>query len=240
MISWPVVVSPVKATLPTPGCAAIAAPGRAARPGHDVEHAGRDPRLECQLAEPDRRQRGVAGGLEDRRVPGGQRRRHLPRGHQQREVPGHDQPDHADRLAQRQVEPGLRDRDRLAEDLVGGAGVVVEDEAHPGDLAARAGDRLADVPALELGQLLGVGLDQRGELGQRPAALAGRPGRPALAVVERAPGGLDRPVDVGRAAERRGRDDLPGRRVDDVERLPVGGIDRLAADDHLGPDRGLV
>ncbi len=26
MISWPVVVSPVKATLPTPGCAAIAAP----------------------------------------------------------------------------------------------------------------------------------------------------------------------------------------------------------------------
>ncbi len=26
MISWPVVVSPVKATLPMPGCAAIAAP----------------------------------------------------------------------------------------------------------------------------------------------------------------------------------------------------------------------
>ena len=83
-------------------------------------------------------------------------------------------------------------------------------------------------------------LDQRRELGQRPAALAGGPGRPALAIVERAPGRLDRPVDVRRSAERRRGDDLPGRRIDDVERLAVGGIDGLAADDHPGPDRRLV
>ena len=133
--------------------------------------------------------------------------RDLPRGHQQREVPGHDQADHADRLAQGQVEPRLRHRDRLAEDLVRGAGVVVEHEAHPGDLAARSGDRLAHVPALELGELLGVLLDQGGELGQRPPALAGRPGRPALALVERPPGGGHGAVHVGRATERRGRDD---------------------------------
>ena len=162
----------------------------------------------------------------------------LPRGHQQREVPGHDQADHADRLAQGQVEPRLRHRDRLAEDLVRGAGVVVEHEAHPGDLAARPGDRLAHVPALELGELLGVLLDQGGELGQRPPALAGRPGRPALALVERPPGRLHGAIDVGRAAERRGRDDAAGRRVHHVERLAVGRIQRLATDDHAGRQRG--
>ena len=65
-------------------------------------------------------------------------------------------PHDADRLAQGQVEAGLGDRDRLAEDLVRRAGVVVEDEARPDDLAARARDRLADVAALELGELLAV------------------------------------------------------------------------------------
>ena len=114
------------------------------------------PGLERQLAEPDRRQRRVRGGLEDRGVAGGERRGDLPRGHQEREVPRHDQPDDADRLAQGEVEARLRDRDRLAEDLVRGAGVVVEDEARADDLAARAGDRLADVAALELGELLAV------------------------------------------------------------------------------------
>ena len=179
MISWPVVVSPVNATLPMPGCAAIDAPAVPPGPGHDVEDAGGDARLERQLAEPDRRQRGVARGLEDRGVAGGERRGDLPRGHVGREVPRHDQPDDADRLADRQVEAGLRDRDRLAEDLVRGAGVVVEDEAHADDLAARRRDRLADVRRLELGQLLGVLLDEGRELRQRPAALAGRPVSPS-------------------------------------------------------------
>ena len=104
MISWPVVVSPVNATLPMPGWAAIEAPAVPPGPGHDVEDAGRDAGLERQLAEPDRGQRRVRRGLEDRGVAGGQRRRDLPRGHQDREVPGHDQPDDADRLAQGQVD----------------------------------------------------------------------------------------------------------------------------------------
>ena len=138
MISWPVVVSPVKATLPIPGWAAIDAPAVPPGPVTTLRTPGRNAGLEGQLAEPDRRQRRVRRGLEDRGVAGRERRRDLPRGHEQREVPGHDQPDDADRLAQREVEAGLADRDRLAEDLVRGAGVVVEDEARADDLAARA------------------------------------------------------------------------------------------------------
>ena len=53
--------------------------GRAAGSGHDVEDAGRDARLERQLAEPDRGQRRVRRRLQDRGVAGGQRRRDLPR-----------------------------------------------------------------------------------------------------------------------------------------------------------------
>jgi hypothetical protein len=61
-------------------------------------------------------------------LPAASAGRHLPRGHQDREVPRHDEPDHADRLAQGEIEAWLGDRDGLAEDLVGGAGVVVEHE----------------------------------------------------------------------------------------------------------------
>ena len=159
-------------------------------------------------------------------------------GHVDREVPRHDQAADPDRLAQREVEAGRADRDRLAEELVGGAGVVVEDEADGERLAARALDGLADVGRLQLGQLLEVGLDQAGVLGQRPAALGGGPGGPALRVLERLLGGLHRPVHVLRPAERRGGDHLPGGRVDHVEGLPVGGVDLLAADDHLHVARG--
>jgi hypothetical protein len=219
MISWPVVVSPVNAT----------------GPRHDIEDAGREPRLERQLPHPQRRHRRVAGRLEDRGVAGSQRRRDLPAGHVHRVVPGHDQAADADRLLERHVEPGLRDRDGLAVDLAGGAGVVVEDEPDAGDLAPRAADRLARVAALQLGQVFGVPLDQLGQLREAAAALAGRPVRPALRVVERLARCLDRAIDVRLAAERRCCDDLAGRRVHDLEGLAVGGIDGLAADDH--PER---
>src|SRR6185503_10253349 len=111
------------------------------------------------------------------------------------------------RLAQGQVDAGLADRDGLAVQLVRRSRVVIEDEAGADDLAARPGDRLADVPALERGQFLAVLLDQVGELRQASAALAGSPVRPALAVVEGLAGGLDRAIDVRSPAERGGRHD---------------------------------
>ena len=51
MISWPVVVSPVKAILPMPGCAAMAAPP--SHPGRShVHHARRKAGLQRQFAQP--------------------------------------------------------------------------------------------------------------------------------------------------------------------------------------------
>ena len=61
------------------------------------------------------------------------------------------------------------------------------------------GDRLAAVAALQPGELLAVLLDQVGELGERPAALAGGPVRPALALLERRLRRGDGAIDVARA-----------------------------------------
>ena len=90
-----------------------------------------------------------------------------------REVPGHDQADDAERLAEGERLPA-GDRDRLAVVLVDGAGVEVEDLRDHADLAARAGDRLADVARLDPRQLLRVLLDELGQAPQQPAAIGGR------------------------------------------------------------------
>ena len=138
MISWPVVVSPVKATLPDARVRGEGRAGATARAGDDVHDTRREACLEGQLGQANGRQRRPRGGLEDARVAGGERRAKLPRGHVLGEVPGHDQADHADWLAQREVEARHRRRDRLAEVLVRGAGVVLEHEADREGLAARA------------------------------------------------------------------------------------------------------
>ena len=106
----------------------------------------------------------------------------LPRGDRQREVPRRDQPDHADRLAHGEGLPA-GDRDRVAEQPLGRAGVVAEGVPHHLHLAAGVGDRLAGVARLEHGQLLGVGRDVLGDRLQDARAGAG---------VERAPRGQRR------------------------------------------------
>ena len=60
MTSWPVPVSPVRATLPMPGCDAIADPTDVAGPRHDVEDTGGQAGLERELREAQRR-RGASG-----------------------------------------------------------------------------------------------------------------------------------------------------------------------------------
>ena len=107
-----------------------------------------------------------AGGLEHDRVAGGERGRDLPGGDHQREVPGHDQPDDAERLAEGHVD-AAGDRDRVAEQALGGAGVVAEGLDHHPDLAARVGDRLAGVARLERRELLRLPLERLGESAQQ-------------------------------------------------------------------------
>ena len=57
--------------------------------------------------------------------------------------------------------------------LVDRAGVEVEDLGDHADLAAGAGDRLADVRRLDACELLGVLLDQPGERAEEPRAVGG-------------------------------------------------------------------
>ena len=151
----PTSVEPVNATLATSGCSTIRSP--TTRPGaHDhVEDALGHPGLDDDLLELDCRERRQLGRLEDDGVACRQRRAELPRGDRQREVPGRDQADDAERLAERHVDAAV-DRDRVAEQPLGRAGVVVEDVGDHADLAAGVGDRLADVARLEPGQVLGV------------------------------------------------------------------------------------
>ena len=125
-ISRPTAVEPVNAILSTPGWSTSAAPVSPSPVTH-VEHARREADLQRQLAEAQRRQRRLLGGLEHDRAARRERRAELPRGHQQREVPRHDLPAHADRFAARVAEHVRRgDGQHAALDLRRPAGEVAQ------------------------------------------------------------------------------------------------------------------
>src|SRR5919197_5841153 len=150
---------------------------RAPRAGDDVQDALGESGVERELGEPQGGQGGELGGLEHDGVPAGERRAELPRRDGDWEVPGDDQADDAERLPERHVD-AARDGNRLAEVLVDGAGVEVEDVRDHGDLGAGVGDRLADVPRLEARELLAVLLDERREPAEEACAVGGRDGTP--------------------------------------------------------------
>ena len=126
------------------------------------------------------------------------------------------------------------DRDGLAVDLVGPAGVVAEAVDHQRQVGVAAlADRLAVVERLQLGQLVDVLLDQVGELVHQAAAVAGVHLAPG-AGVERLAGGLDRQVDIGGIPLGDLGDDFLGRRVDRLERLAADAVAPLAVDQQLG------
>ena len=100
-----------------------------------------------------------SAGLSTTVLPAASAGAELPGGDRQREVPGRDQADHAERLAEGEVD-AAGDRDRVAEQPLGRARVVAEDVGDHADLAAGVGDRLADVARLERGQVLGAARDR--------------------------------------------------------------------------------
>ena len=237
MMIWPTSVEPVKAILSTPRWATSGVAGGLAEAGDDVDHAGGEPGLHGQLAHAQGGERGLLGRLEHDGAAGGQRGAPLPGDHQHREVPGDDLPGDAHRLAAGVAEVPAADRDRLAVDLVGPAGVVAEAVDHQRQVGMAAlADRLAVVQGLELGQLVDVRFDQVGELVHQPPAVAGVGLAPG-ARVKRLPRRLDGAVDVGGVALGDLGDDLLGRRVDRGERLAAVAVDPLAVDQQLGLDR---
>src|SRR6185437_12073044 len=101
-------------------------------------------------------------------------RREFPGLHQQREIPRNDLADDTYRLMARVAEIIAADRDRLALNLVGPAGVVAiagYDEREIGG----SGDmlRFAIIERFKRRQLVGVFLDQVGQTIDEPAALGG-------------------------------------------------------------------
>ncbi len=216
--SCPTSVEPVKPIFATSGCSIRRWPTTEPLPTSDVEDALGDPRLERELGEQQRRQRRQLGRLQHDGVAAGESGSELPGGDVEREVPRGDQPDDAERLTEGEVD-AAGDGDRLAEVLVDGAGVVVEDLGDHADLAPRAADRLADIARLDPRQLLGVLLDERGEPAQEPRAVRrerprARPERPAWPARPRRRSPR-RPPPAARRAAPRWRDSGPRRSRDD-------------------------
>ena len=155
----------------------------ASRSDDDVHDALRDACLERDRSEPDGGQRRQFRGFQHHCVPSRQRGRELPRGDHEREVPRHDQPDHPERLANRE-RLAAGDRDRVSEQPLGRAGVVAEGVDHHLHLAPSVGDRLARVAGFEHCQLLAPVCERVGECVEQPApvtGLDGTPGREGLA-----------------------------------------------------------
>ena len=188
--------------------------GRHAVAGHRLQHAVRDHILR-QLEEAKQRQRRLLGRLQDLHVARGERRPHLPDRHHQRVVPRADAGDDPDRLApdHRRVALDVL-AGALALEVPGGAGEEAEVVGRERHLLARERDRLADVPRLDLRELLGVVGDHVGELQQQLGTLAGRRVEPLGQRLLRALDGL---VDLVGRHVRDGADRLARRRVQDFE-----------------------
>src|SRR5262245_37915029 len=126
------------------------------RSRYDVKYSWWETCLESKFAKADGAKRREAGGLEDNSISAGERRPEFPGGDYHREVPRDNQPDHAERLPQREIQSGLGDIDRFAEELVGGTGIVPQRVGDVIRLPARVADGLSYIASLELRQFLSV------------------------------------------------------------------------------------
>ncbi len=230
MISPPVFVEPVNATLSTPGCLTRYEPVVGPVAGHDVDRARREADFGRELRESQHTQRRLRIRLQHDGAAGGERGRQLPCRHQQRVVPGDDLRADPDRLLQRVREQRAADRIRAAGDRADDGREEAEVLGGAGDLRLDGRDRLADVARLELGQLGAVCLDRVGEGLEQARALGRRRATPGA--VERGAGGLDRTVDVRLAGHRGPAERVAGGGLDQVPKLAGGGLGDLAADEE--------
>ena len=230
MISPPVAVEPVNATLSTPGCLTRYAPVVGPSPGTMlIAPAGKPTSLASSASRSTLS--GVCGsGLRTTVQPAASAGESFQTRHQQRVVPRHDLRADADRLLERVAEERAADRIRAAADRADHRGEEAEVLDGAADLRLDRRDRLADVARLELRELLAVRGDRVGERVQQAGALVRR--RPAPRPVESRPRGLDRAVDVGLAAERDAGERLAGGGLQELTGLAGGRLDRLAVDEE--------
>ncbi len=175
-------------------------------PRQDLEQSLRKTRLQGQSGQPQGRQRGGLGGLEEDRVARGQRRCGAPGRDGHREVPGGDDADHAERFEERHVQ-AAGDRDLPPGEALDSPGGVVEQVADVAGLPAGVAEGVAGLRDLQPGQLLQVVVDGGGEAAQQPGAVAGGEGGPGGL---RPRGPRDGGVHVGRGDGGDGGDDLFG------------------------------
>ena len=203
---WPTSVEPVKPIFATSGCSISRCPTTEPLPTTTLTTPSGMPASSASSPRRSAESGVSSAGFSTTVLPHASAGPELPGGDVQREVPRGDQPDDAERLAEGHVD-AARDRDRLAVVLVDRAGVEVEDLRDHPDLAARAGDRLADVARLDPRQLLVVLLDERRQPAQQPRAIGRRDGAPGrergLRARDRGVGLLDAlPARARRAAPR--------------------------------------
>ena len=182
--------------------------------GQHSKDALREPRLQGQLPQPDRRQRRQFGGLEDDGIARREGRAETPARDGHREVPRNDDRYNPKGLLEGDIE-AARDRDLLAEQPLRCRGVIAQDIDDIARLPARIADRMAGIAHLEAREFLGVRLDHIREPAQQ---------QPAIRRAHRPPIGADRNgfrdggVGFLDPDQVDGGDDLLGRRIDDIVR----------------------
>ena len=171
------------------------------RSRYHIEHALRQIDLERDPRQQQGGQGRVACRLEKYGAAGSQSGRHFPRGRQERKIPGRDLRGDTHRFAKGKIEYALAHRDRLAEQLIRGAGIIMEYACGRFDLVARIRDGLAAGTRLDLGNEFDVATDVVGDRAEKASTLGRQQSRPA-APIESSPSGSCRSVDILQAGTR--------------------------------------
>ena len=197
---------------------------------NDVDHTFREADLRSELRDPHRSQGRRRVRFQHDSATSRQGRRQLPGRHHQRVVPRHDLADDADRLLQRIKQERTADWMRTAGNRRNRSCVEAEVLDRLRKLRLHRGDRLADVPRLELGEFLSIGVNRIRERVQESRPLVRRRLRPRS--FERSAGGGHRVVHVLRPGHRRPRKRFAGRRLRQFADLARLRLDRLAVDEE--------
>ena len=208
-----------------------------AEAGDDVEHSGRQPRLQRELTQANRGQRGLLGRLQHDRVAGQQRRRELPRTDDERVVPGNDGRDDSERLAANERQVIGSGRGNLVVELVGELGIVGNTVGGKRYIdSERVADRLADIERLQRREALQVRSHQLREAQQNALALLGLRAPPDTALEGGARRGHGR-LHVSGLTTRDLGNDATIYRADVLERATRVGCHQLAVDESaaFGP-----